>query len=196
MAYTLLRVEPAGAVLLDYHLRRVGPGAARQLEAFVAGAASGVWALRASAGGLRAEARPGSRLVEGMPTRAVPSPALGRGGRFAKPEPDGLYAPVRQAGVATLLTSADGAEILEACSAAVVGWSGGLVVAPADRPRVWSTAEEAIREHLSPRAAPLRAAMPLLLVNAVKGTCAVQGSAFPEAARREIEALFAALTRR
>jgi hypothetical protein len=100
-----------------------------------------------------------------------------------------------------LLTSPDGAEIYEACSAAVVGWDGSRIIcSPEDRPRVWSTAEMAIREHLPVQEAPIRLrAMPLLLVNAVKGTCGLDpkvGGDFPAQARQTIEEVLCSLTKR
>jgi hypothetical protein len=213
MPYTLLRVTERGVVLWDYHLRRLAlPAGSAETEAlrrFAREAASGVWAVRVAVGqGLQAEPRRGSQLRDGIPWRIAPSPAAGLPGPFPKPAAPNLYDPVRREDAATLLTSPDGSEIYEACRAAVVAWDGaGLVCVPRDRPRVWSTAEAAIREHLSCREAPLApGAWPLLLANAVKGTCepgaAGQPDAraaaepFPSAVRAEIEALFAALTRR
>jgi hypothetical protein len=111
-----------------------------------------------------------------------------------------VYDAVRRPGVVSLLTDLEGIEVLEACVAAVIAWDGRHVVCvPADRPRVWSTAEAAIREHLSAREAPIRVAdaWPLLLVNAVKGTCTLGEPArepFPVAIRAQIEDLFESLT--
>jgi hypothetical protein len=213
MPYTLLRVTEHGVLLWDYHLRRLalpaGSAEAEALRRFAREAESGVWAVRAAAGqGFRAEPRAGSQLRDGLPWRIERSPAAGLPGPFPKPAPPCLYDAVRREDTATLLTPPDGSEIYEACRAAVVAWDGeGLVCVPRDRPRVWSTAEAAIRDHLGCREAPIApGAWPLLLVNAVKGTCepgpAVRPSApvaagpFPAAVRAEIEALFAALTRR
>lgn len=194
MSYTLLRVDGTGVVLADYHARRFG-AALDAFWAFAATAGPGVWALELRAGGLVSEPRPGSRLHDGMTIRVRTSP-LGPGEtRLAKPAPPSRYDAARCAGVATLLTSPDGAELWEACSAAVLGWDGDRIVcAPLDRPRVLSTTEAAVREHLPFGEAPLAAAspMPLLLVNAVKGTCMVDlpGRApFPAAARAQIDQL-------
>ncbi|MGC4123131.1 MAG: hypothetical protein QM765_52900 [Myxococcales bacterium] len=102
--------------------------------------------------------------------------------------------------LATLLTSQDGSEIYEACVAAVIGWDGHRVVCvPEEYPRVWSCAEQAIREHLEYRERPLKADSdePLLLVNAVKGTCelSLPGRApFPAKARAAIDSLLTSLT--
>jgi len=213
MPYTLLRVTERGVVLWDYHARRLAlPLESPEWEAFARfgrEAAVGVWAVHAAPGqGVRAEARSGSQLWDGMPARCVASPAADLPGPFPKPASPSLYDAVRLGGTATLLTSPDGSEIYEACRAAVVGWDGeGPVCVPRDRPRVWSTAETAIREHLPMREAPIvPGGMPILLVNAVKGTCELAGARgpsapmgarrFPPAIRQEIERLFAALTLR
>jgi len=117
-----------------------------------------------------------------------------------KPSSPSPYDAVREEGVATLLTSPDGAEIYEACSTAVLGWDGGRIVCvPAGRPRVWSTAEHAVREHLAVVEAPIltASAAPLLLVNAVKGTSVIADRAraeYPPDVRAGIERLFASLT--
>ncbi len=201
MSYTLLRIVPAGVVLWDCHLRRLAPDerAEGALRRFGREAEAGVWAVTLTPGhDLVAARRAGSRLGDGMSVRTRVSPFAGGAGRFPKPRPPCAYDAVRAPGIATLLTSSDGAEIYEACSAAVLGWDGtGLVCAPADRPRVRSVAEEAIRDHLRVREEPLLPGrLPLLLVNAVVGTCspATPGGAFPGAARQEIEGLFARLT--
>ena len=208
MRYTLLLKRDAGVVLLEYHRRRLRPAAgdagaaaAAALERFAREAAAGVWAVWTDeAGGLRSESRGGTRLLDGMPVRCVPSPVAGRAGRFPKEPSPSAYDAVRRAGVATLLTSPDGTEILEACAAAVAAWDGGaIVVVPADRPRVWSTAEEALCDHLKVREAPILAEgkWPLLLVNAVKGTCAVavpDRPPFPAEVRAEIDRLYGSLT--
>jgi hypothetical protein len=205
MPYTLLRVTDAGVVLCDYHLRRLelsGQGAAH--EAFLRFAREtppGVWALWSDAAGLRTEPRPGSRLRDGIAVRCMASPVLEGLAALPKPAPPGPYDTVRSPGVATLLTSADGREVLEACCAAVVGWDGERIVcAPSCRPRVWSTAEAAIRDHLPVREAPLSASSEaLLLVNAVKGTCALAnpfGRAFPLHVRQRIDELLVRLTKR
>lgn len=154
---------------------------------------AGVWAVWADEHEVRFEARGESRLSDGMPVRLAVSPIAGGDGPVAKPAAPSVYDGVRLPGVATLLTTRDGAEILEACSAAVLGWDGDRYVhVPDDRPRVWSTAEAAIRATLPFRAGALRVAdgLPLLLVNAVRGTCAVDvpdREPFPAAARRALE---------
>ena len=206
MPYTTLRVTERGVVLFDLHARRLAAaGAAAQiaLQRFAASATPGVYAIWAEAREFRVEARPGSRLVDGMPVRFLPSPfAEPRGswrGPFAKPASPCAYDALRTAGIATLLTSHDGAEIFESCSAAVLGWDGSrFLCVPRDRPRVESTAETAVREHLATLEMSLRAdeAIPLVLVNAVKGPCtvAVPGRApVPDEVIQQLEALFSRL---
>ncbi|MBI5547549.1 MAG: hypothetical protein HY901_27010 [Deltaproteobacteria bacterium] len=211
MRYTLLKVTVKGVVLWDYHLRRLapelGPGSQAQgpLIEFAKNAGPGVWALWADHGkGLRVERRPGSRLRDGMPFRMLPSPLSGDAGPFPKPSAPSIYDSVRVEGIATLLTSpglVGEPEVYEACCAAVVAWDGShIVCAPKDRARVWSTAEAAIREHLTAREALLPAdSDALLLVNAVKGTCALaapRSDGFPTMVRAEIEAVLEQLARR
>lgn len=203
--YTTLRVKDPGVVLLDGHARRLAPRGGPVLDRFLDFARSavpGVYALTARGESLSVEARSGSSLLDGMPWRLAASPVAGAPGAIAKPPPPGPYAPVRAAGIATLLTSPDGEEIWEACVAAVVGWDGErLVLVPADRPRVESTAEQAIAASLPVRRAPIlsRGAMPLLLVNAVKGTCTLEApgrAAFPVERVRAIGRILDTLTGR
>ena len=203
--YTLLLSAEDGVVLFDYHRRRLNPdgdpAVDRAFARFARETPPGVHAVWVGEGGaLRSESRGGSRLFEGMPARFVVSPVAGGSGAAPKPSPPSPYDVVRADGVATLLTSADGTEIYEACVAAVLGWDGERIVCVrADRPRVWSTGEAAVREHLRVTEAPLAAdaATPLLLVNAVRGTCAVTlpgRDAFPAGPRADVERLFGKLT--
>ena len=203
--YTLLLTTEEGVVLYDYHRRRLNPdgdaAADRAFARFAREARPGVYAVWAGEdGALRVESRSGSRLREGMPARFLVSPLAGGRGPVPKPAPPSPYDAVRVENVATLLTSADGVEVYEACVAAVLGWDGErLVCVPADRPRVWSTAAAAVREHLPVSEVPIAAesAMPLLLVNAVRGSSAVDlpgRDAFPSRVRAEIEQLLRRLT--
>jgi len=209
VGYTSLAVTDTGVVLCAFHARRLalaGPAALEDFARFAREAQPGFWTLRAlpatSGARLQVTSRPASRLFDGIPTRAAVSPFAAQQGPFSKPPSPSGYDPVRAPGVATLLTSADGAELLESCSAAVIGWDGSeLVCVPEDRPRVWSTAEAAVRARLSPRIAPLPASSdwPLLLVNAVKRTCPVSSPGrrpFPPEAAARVEALFRELTGR
>jgi hypothetical protein len=205
MRYTTLLVTDAGVVLFERHLQRLAPeGAAAALafRRFAGSAAPGTYALRADGDRLDVQLRPGSRLHDGMPARWRVSPVAHLRGLQPKAPSPCVYDPVREPGVATLLTTADGAEVLEACVAAVVGWDGShLVLAPPDRPRVDSVSEQAIRAALPFVEAPLRAdaALPLALVNAVKGPCTVAlpgRPPFPELAASSLRALFAHETRR
>ncbi|HEY3450033.1 MAG TPA: hypothetical protein VGK67_27015 [Myxococcales bacterium] len=204
MSYSLLRIVRNGVVLSGHHRQRLGlelgSAASIAFAQFARESGPGVWSVRIDGERVVTEPRAESRLTEGMATRFAVSPVSGLAGAQPKPGPGGVYDPVREPGVATLLTSADGTEFLEACVAAVVGWDGmRIVCVPAQRPRVWSCAEQAIREHLEYRERPLRvdSAEPLLLVNAVKGSCevAIPGRApFPPKARAAVDSLFAALT--
>ncbi len=187
MHYTLLRVAADGRVLLrERHERRVS------LQGFVP--VPGIHAVRRDeAGVLHSELRPASRLFDGMPSRLRPSPLGPTDASIPKPRPPCVFDAVRVPGVATLLTSPDGREVYEACSAAVVGWDGGFVLVPMDRPRVWSTSEAAIRAGLPFRERPLlvNEGLPLVLVNAVKGPCTLgrESAGFPSEAVREIARL-------
>jgi len=203
--YTLLLTTEDGVVLYDYHRRRINPdgdaAADGAFARFAGTARPGVHAVWFGEGGaLRVESRGGSRLREGMPARFLVSPLAGGRGTVPKPAPPSPYDAVRAEGVATLLTSADGAEIYEACVAAVLGWDGRRIVCvPGDRPRVWSTAEAAVREHLPVTEVPIAAdsTMALLLVNAVRGSSAVDlpgRDAFPSRVRAEIDQLLRRLT--
>jgi hypothetical protein len=172
-------VTDAGVVLYDFHVERLRPEGAAALAAFARfarDAMPGVYAVTVAGAELRAEPREGSGLADGMPVRLVVSPFAARRGAFAKPGPPSPYDAVRQRGVATLLTSADGSEIYESCVAAVLGWDGtSFVCVPEDRPRVASVAEAAMRAAAPWVRGPLRTGddLPLILLNAVAGPCEV-----------------------
>jgi len=205
VCWTTLRVDEAGVVLFDLHrarLARAGAEALRAFDRFAREADAGVWGIAAGAEGIRPQRRSASLLHDGMPVRWAPSPVAAAAGPMPKPSPPGPYAGVRAPGVATLLTDAGGTEILESCSAAVVGWDGTrFVCVPYDRPRVDSVAERALRAHLPFREAPLpvRDSTPLLLLNAVKGPCRIAAEGrepFPAEPYDAILNVFGALTRR
>jgi hypothetical protein len=206
MAYTLLRATEAGVVLADYHLRRLSlskDSAARNaFIQFTRRAQPGVWAVWTDpVTGIQVEERPGTRLRDGIPVRLATSPVLGGTATIAKSAPPSAYERVRVKGRATLLTSADGQEIFEACSAAAMAWDGQqLVCVPSDRPRVWSTSETAIRDHFPVHEAPISpSCASIVLVNAVKGTCLLAepySQRFPLHIRERLEQLFIQLTRR
>jgi hypothetical protein len=179
MRYTTLRVATAGVVLYDFHVERLAPEGPAGLAAFARfarEATPGIYGVAVVDGELRVERLTGSRLVAGMPVRQRVSPFAALRGAFPKPGPPNAYDTVRLAGVATLLTSSDGAEIYESCVAAVLGWDGTrFVCVPEDRPRVASLSEAAVRAVLPCVRAPLRTddRLPLILLNAVAGPCAV-----------------------
>jgi hypothetical protein len=202
--YTTLRVSEAGVVLYEEHARRLAPhgGPARlRFDRFAAGAAAGVYALLDDGAVLDVHARAGSALADGMPCRVLPSPVADQGGPFPKPAPPGPYAAVREVGVATLLASPAGGELWESCVAAIVGWDGaGVVLVPADRPRVASLAETAIGAAFPHRRAAIVAAgdAALLLANAV-ASCRPQvprRAPFPERVAREIARVIEGTARR
>lgn len=205
MPYTTLRMTEKGIVLFALHARRLesaGPGALLALRQFAATRRPGTYAVWADdSGTLRVEARSGSRLHDGMPTRWLPSPMAMSSGVRAKTASPNPYDAVRAPGIATLLTSADGTQIYESCSTSVLGWNGErLVCVPADAPRISSTAEMAVRENMPTHSAPLRVddmSMPLVLINAVKGVCTIDVPGrpmFPSTVVQQLKELFVCLT--
>lgn len=177
LPYTVLRVVEAGVVLFDYHRARLadGDGAELAFDAFAARAAPGLYVLRGvGPGELSVTERPASRLADGQPTRLLVSPIAHLAGPQRKVPSPSPWDAVREAGVATLLTTADGAEVLESCVASVLAWDGQRLVAPPeDRPRVASTFERWLVENAGAVRAPVSVAArwPLLLANAVAGPC-------------------------
>jgi hypothetical protein len=185
LRYTTLRVTEAGVVLHDFHVERLtpeGPAGLAAFARFVRDATPGVYSIAVAGAELRAERRAGSSLIEGMPVRLAVSPFAAQRGAFPKPGSPSAYDDVRLAGVATLLTSDDGSEIYESCVAAVLGWDGARFVGvPDDLPRVASVAEAAVFTALPFTRAPLRTddRLPLILLNAVAGPCAVDAGRPP-----------------
>ena len=190
--YTVLGVTPSGVPLFEKHVRRLGLSSRPALLRFVGAAAPGVYRVTWTGVELLTEARGESRLRDGLPVRFVVSPYAALRGRFAKPAPPNRYEAVRAPGVATLLTSEDGAQLYESCSAALVAWDGAHLVLPTlDAPGVRSLAEEALVDALPHRRAELLVASdwPLLLINAVAGACAIEApgrGAFPLEQREKI----------
>lgn len=173
-------------VLFDAHRRRLGVACAEAFDDFAAGAAPGVYAVRAAGARVEVTPRPGSRLRDGIGLRFLPSPVAHLRGPLAKCPASSLWDAVRAAGVATVLTSADGVFVYEACVAAVLAWDGEQLVAPPDdAPRVDSVTQSFLLARHRHRRAPIRrdAGWPLLLVNAVVGACVPEGQRFPEPLR-------------
>lgn len=196
MTYTVLRVAEGGTIpLLQRHASRLGAGALELLERFEG--EPGVYRVTFDGLQLGVTRRPASRLREGMPTRVLVSPMAGRVGRFPKPAPPSPYDEVRLDGVATLLTDARGDVLYESCSATLVAWDGASVVlTPEESPAVASLAEAAIAAHERVLRSPLlvASAWPLVLVNAVVGTCGVDTPGrlpFPVEVRARLAALLA-----
>lgn len=197
--YTALKVNPGGRVpLFEGHVSRLGPESRAPLRTFAAQATPGVYRVLWDGAHLTATLRPPTKLVEGMPTRFVISPFAGQRGRFAKPAPPSSYDAVRQPGVSTLLTDGAGEEVYEACVASVVAWDGAsLVLPPLDAPAVASVAESEVAARLPHRRARILVAgtWPLLLINAVAGSCAVAvpgRGAFPAEVRQRLDAVLLA----
>ncbi len=202
-AYTSISVNERGVVLFEQHCARLAPAGSECVLAFrrfAASAARGVYSIRAQRDGLEVTPRGPSALVDGISTRLLSSPYLDRVGCYAKPLPPSRYDDVRIRGVATLLTSADGTELFESCTASVIVWTGErLITPPLDRPAVASTAIAALHASGLITFAPIAtdSAEPLALVNAVAGVCepaiATRGP-FPKDVRERLEALFVELT--
>jgi hypothetical protein len=174
MSYTVLRVVDRGVTLYEAHEARfvpAGPAAVAAYCAFAAEARPGVYSLRWADDHLEAVLRDKISLFDGIPVRYVPSPLSASDGLVPKAPPPNEYAGVRTAGVATLLTSPDGVEIFESCTASVVAWDDGFVAPPPDRPRLLSTTTTTLLQQASVHAAPLlkRSRLPLALINAVSG---------------------------
>ncbi len=194
MSYTTLRVVETGIWLYEEHAKRLGPNPKIQyaFEAFAAAATPGIYALTAKGDQLDVSARDRSMLFDLIPLTYATSPVLNRNGLFEKRVSPCEYDAVRQAGIATLLTSADGNEIYEASVASVLAWDGtSLVAVPTDRPRTASTAEAWITRHFKFRRSPLLRSerWPLALINAVYGVCVPANETTAEFPTSIIEAL-------
>jgi hypothetical protein len=174
MSYTVLRVTEAGVVLFDAHRRRLGAACEAAFDAFAAAAEPGIYGLRGVDGRLEVTRRERSRLYDGIPVRFLPSPIADRTGPQVKTPSPSPWDAVRQDGVATLLTSPDGAEIYESCAAGVLAWDGTTLVAPPlETPRIASVTEAFLLARHPHRRAPIRrdAGWALVLINAVAGVC-------------------------
>lgn len=191
--YTVLRVTDQRMPLFEEHVQRLGEASRAPLRHFLSQAQGGVYRVTWDGAELKTTRRSDSRLKEGSPTRFVVSPFADRRGRFAKPAPPSPYDGVRVEGVTSLLTDPLGEEIYEACVAGIVAWDGGsLVLPPEEVPAVASVAERRIATQLSPRRARIGvdSDWPILLINAVVGTCKVnipgRGS-FPATVRAHLD---------
>lgn len=203
MIWTALRVTSSGVVLFDEHLRRLAPAGDAFLRAFrdfAASADPGSWIVRADGDSLSRE-RFTSALKDNAPTQTLVSPYADLVGAFPKRARPSRYHDLRVPGVVTLLSSSDGTELYESCVASLVGWDGQkLILVPESRPRTDSTSERFLEQHFDCVRLPFRAddRQPLLVVNAVKGTCTLSTSRqpFPDDVRRLIDAAFDSSARR
>jgi hypothetical protein len=177
LPYTVLRVTSAGTIpLMARHVERLGFRSEHSLRQFAQTAPFGIYRVTWDGTTLSPIPRGPSKLFDGMSTRWCVSPYASRQGRFPKPMSPSGYDALRAEGVATLLTDAGHHELFESCSAAVVAWDGSsLVLVPQEVPAVASVAEQEIAAHCAHRRARILKGdgWPLLLVNAVVGTCAV-----------------------
>ncbi len=205
-AYTAVRVGERGVIFFREHAARFrrcgGEAAERAFRDFAARARVGCWTVQIDESGvLSSRPMAGSRLFDGMPARLAKSPLAPGAGLVEKPSPPGPYGALRVHGISVLLTSPDGAEIWESCSAAVLAFDGrGLIHPPDDRPRVRSVAETCLRALFAARSAPIPAdSRALILVNAVKGVCvlaAPRSQDFPPALLSELRAAVESSARR
>jgi hypothetical protein len=194
--YTVARVTPEQSLpLFTQHVRRLGDDSRPALRHFASQAEPGVYRLWWNGVQLETLKLPGTALREGMPTRFLVSPFAEQRGRFAKPAPPSAYDGVRLEGVATLLTDARGEQLYESCRASLLAWDGAsLVLPPEDVPAVRSVAEAEVLASFTVRRAamPVVSAWPLLLLNAVEGTCGitVEGRGpFPAEVRAKLDAV-------
>lgn len=197
--YTALRVTEANSIpLFEGHVARLGEASRGALRLFASQTSAGVYRVTWDGAQLTTTLRPPSRLVEGMPTRVQVSPFAGQRGRFPKPHPPSPYEGVRVSGISTLLTDAAGEEFYETCVASLVAWDGAtLVLPPEEAPAVASLAEAAVAARCEVRRTRLRVdgEWPLLLINAVAGSCAVNVPGrhpFPKDVRARVDAVLAA----
>lgn len=201
MSYTALKVTETGVVLFDAHRRRLGVAYEAAFDAFAATAEPGIYGLRGVDGRLESTRRDRSRLFEGIPVRFLPSPIADRRGPQVKTPSPSPWDAVRQDGVATLLTSPDGAELYESCTASVLAWDGATLIAPPDdAPRIASVTEAFLLARHPHRRATIRrdAGWALVLVNAVAGVCvtALDAPPFPTEVLSALRDTLAASTRR
>lgn len=192
MTFTTLRLTAASAIpLFDGHVRRLGEDARGALQHFASLAAEGIYRVWWDGRQLTTQLRGPSRLKDGVGVRRVVSPVAAAHGRFPKPAAPCVYDLVRGGDEVSLLTDARGEVLFEADSAALVAWDGAeLVLSPDEVPAVASVSEAEVALRLPHRRAliTVSAGWPLLLINAVVGSCAPAGCGeFPVEWRRRID---------
>lgn len=192
--YTVLSVTNEHRIVLGVRqVLRLGHGSERELSHWASRTEPGVYRAWWQEPRLRTQRLAGSRLHDGLRAQFRVSPVAQEHGLLAKPASPSPYDSVRLPDLVTLLTDLSGATILEADSAAILGWDGQqLVLPPLDAPRVDSVtaAEVASRFPHQRKAIPADSDWPLLLLNAAVGTCTISLAGrqpFPEALRAEIQ---------
>ncbi|MFT3712514.1 MAG: hypothetical protein QM817_33115 [Archangium sp.] len=197
--YSVLRVtEASGIPLFEQHVRRLGADSRGALRHFASQAMPGVYRLWWDGKQFDTLKLEGSALKEGLPTRFAVSPFAAQKGRFSKPAPPSGYDSVRIDGVSTLLTDASGTELYESCRASLLAWDGSsLVLPPEDVPAVASVAEAEVLARFPFRRAQLlvKSDWPLLLLNAVIGTCGITVDGrvpFPVDVRKQLDSVLTA----
>jgi hypothetical protein len=205
MSFTTLKVTDKGVLLFALHEERfhnAGKEAIMAYHRFAAEAAPGIYNLYWDNKKMHIKTRGESRLFDGMPVRFIISPLAHTHHRIEKPPSPSIYSGLIEPGIATLLTSAEGKEIYESCSAAVIAWDGkNILKVPRDRPGVKSTMLELLNvlPHIKEQPILRASDYPIALINAVKCTCIVSMEGrkpFPDDQLERIRALYLASARR
>ena len=205
MSFTSLKINDEGVLLFALHeqrFRNAGEEAVSAYHQFAAIAEPGTYALKWDNNTMIVAPRGESLLFDGMPVRYRVSPLVDIKNRISKTAQPNIYTNLREPGITTLLTSADGTEIYESCMASVIAWNGKqIVMVPADRPGVRSTMEELLKQMPGVVEEPILVASdyPIALVNAVKCTCTlyIEGrEPFPVEQLEKIREFYLATARR
>jgi hypothetical protein len=206
MGFTTFCLDNAQIALLDWHLDRLDPllsGRAEleaQLARWCVTAPDGVYSATYARGNMTLSGPRQSRLYEGVLVRLCPSPFQAFTGAFAKPSTG--YEQVRATTHVSLLTSADSAEIFEACVAGVLAVNNGkLTMTPTDRPRVASLTERFLNQHFDVVRAPIftRGTAPLAAFNSAVGIVPLRmvgREAFPQGLADSLQQVFLSTRRR
>jgi hypothetical protein len=187
VSYTTLRVTDSGVVLFEAHRARLHNH--RDFDRFAAQARPGNYMLQVTNNVLHVTPFGISRLFDGIPCRCVASPVAHLLGLQVKTASPSAWSSIRISNMATLLSSRDGTEIFESCSASLLCFDGDLLISvPETRPRIRSTAEHAIKNELPFAERPIFTSgmLPFVLVNAVAGVVTPEQSNPPLQSQVEI----------